>query len=159
MATRNVQFKPEVLDTETELNDEIRGGDRTPLTGPYDNFSLKGAYIRTDLESYVLYVLFPGLSRRLTRRISETLGAVAIVPSAGFGGAAVPVQRVHAPATTVAGPAGSSIAGVAAEASAAAAAAPPPGGGALDEVVNPEDEDADEDAVSSVVHEAPPAPP
>ena len=59
------------------LSAGVRGNDTTPCQGPIDNFSLKGAYLKSEKESYALYMLFPRLSRSLIRRASEVHGAVA----------------------------------------------------------------------------------
>ena len=65
------------------LSADVRGKDTTELSGPIDNFSLKGAYLKSEKESYALYMLFPRLSRSLLRRASEAHGAVALAPPGG----------------------------------------------------------------------------
>ena len=65
------------------LSADVRGKDTTELSGPIDNFSLKGAHLNSEKESYALYMLFPRLSRSLLRRASEAHGAVALAPPGG----------------------------------------------------------------------------
>ena len=84
---QNGQFQRKLLDGSIEIYckmirktciipEEVRSGDKGPFEGPYENFSLYRAYIKSPIDSYLLYTLFPRLSRSLRRRISEETGLI-----------------------------------------------------------------------------------
>ena len=84
---QNGQFQMKLLDGSIEIYckmirktciipEEVLSGDRGPFEGPYENFSLYRAYIKSPIDNYLLYTLFPRLSRSLRRRISEETGLI-----------------------------------------------------------------------------------
>ena len=58
------------------IPEEVLSGDKGPFEGPFENFSLYRAYIKSPIDNYLLYTLFPRLSRSLRRRISEETGLI-----------------------------------------------------------------------------------